>query len=343
MKAFKIESKGNVAFGNVEYQSPKSEEIVVFVKVLGLCGSDLKTFHGDNPMVQYPIIPGHEIACEIVEIGNNVPSSLSLGDRGTIIPYTTCGTCPACKKKRFNTCSSNKTLGVARPGAARSSLTLNYKDFIYCKDMDHTDIALIEPLSVGIHAAGRAGDVQDKKVLLYGMGIVGVGILLELTRKGALVVVADISDNKLKLAKELGAVVALDSRDPHFEEELDRFTDKQGFDVVVDAVGAGAIVTSALEKTTVAGTVVFVGYHSDTIPFNSKPIVSKELTVLGSRNALLADFIGAYNMLQDNPRLKDILVSKRFPFDEIGNAFAYWDQNRGSVMKVLIDFQEEDR
>jgi len=343
MKAFKIESKGNVAFGSIEYQSPRSEEIVVSVKVLGLCGSDLKTFHGDNPMVQYPIIPGHEIACEIVEIGKNVPSSLSLGDRGTIIPYTTCGTCPACRKKRFNTCSSNKTLGVARPGAARSFLTLNYKDFLSCKGMDHTDIALIEPLSVGIHAAGRAGDVQDKKVLLYGMGIVGVGILLELKRKGAHVVVADISDSKLKLARELGAEVAIDSRDPQFEEKLDRFTDRQGFDVVVDAVGAGAIVTSALEKTAVAGTVVFVGYHSDTIPFNSKPIVSKELSVFGSRNALLADFLGAIDMLQNNPKLKDVLVSKRFPFDRIDEAFVYWDQNRGSVMKVLVDLQEEEK
>lgn len=343
MKAFTIESKGTVAFGSVEYDKPKSDEIVVAVKVLGLCGSDLKTFHGDNPMVQYPIIPGHEIACEIVEIGKDVPSTLSLGDRGTIIPYTTCGTCPACRQKRFNTCSTNKTMGVARPGAARSFLTLNHKDFISCKGMDHTDIALIEPLSVGIHAAGRAGDVQDKRVLLYGLGIVGVGLMLELKRKGALVVVADISEAKLAMAKELGADIAIDSRDPQFEETLDRFTDKQGFDVVVDAVGAGPIVTAALEKTAVAGTVVFVGYHSDTIPFTSKPIVSKELSVFGSRNALMADFIGAITMLQDNPTLKDVLVSKRYPFDQIDEAFAYWDQNRGSVMKLLIDLQEEER
>ncbi len=343
MKAFTIESKGTVAFGSVEYDSPKSGEIVVAVKVLGLCGSDLKTFHGDNPMVQYPIIPGHEIACEIVEIGKNVPSSLSLGERGTIVPYTTCGVCPACRKERFNTCSSNKTLGVARPGAARSFLTLNHKDFISCKGMDHTDIALIEPLSVGIHAAGRAGDVQDKKVLLYGLGIVGVGIMLELKGKGARIVVADISETKLALAKELGADLAIDSKDPHFEEELARFTDKQGFDVVVDAVGAGPIVAAALEKTAVAGTIVFVGYHSDTIPFNSKPIVSKELSVFGSRNALLSDFMGAIDMLQANPGLKDVLVSKRYPFDKIDEAFAYWDQNRGSVMKILIDLQEEER
>ncbi|MBI9093860.1 MAG: alcohol dehydrogenase catalytic domain-containing protein [Sphaerochaeta sp.] len=343
MKAFKIESKGNVAFGSVEYETPKSDEIVVAVKVLGLCGSDLKTYHGDNPMVQYPIVPGHEIACEIVEIGSDVPSSLSLGDSGTIIPYTTCGTCPACRAKRYNTCSSNKTLGVARHGAARSFLTLNHKDFIACKGMDYTDIALIEPLSVGIHAANRAGEVNGKKVLLYGFGIVGVGIMLELKRKGAQVIVADISDSKLQLAIELGADIALDSRDPLFEETLVKFTNNQGFDVVIDAVGAGSIVTSALEKTAVAGTIVFVGYHFDTIPFNSKPIVSKELSVFGSRNALLADFMGAIDMLQKNPQLKDVLASKRFPFEEISEAFVYWDQNRGSVMKILIDLQEEDR
>jgi len=342
MKAFTIEQKGQCSFMTINHVSPREGEIVVAVKVLGLCGSDLKTYQGHNPMVEYPIVPGHEIACEVVEVGSGVPSEITVGLRGTVMPYTKCGVCPACKVGRFNTCSSNRTMGVSRPGAARPFMTVNHADFIPCDGMDYSDIVLVEPLSVGRHAANRVPSVKGKLALLYGLGIIGVGILIELKKLGAIVIVADVANDKLKLALRLGADYALDSRDAEFDSTIDKLSGGMGIDIVFDAVGSAKIVESALEKTSVAGTIVFVGYHVDTIPFNTKPIVSKELSVYGSRNALKADFEGSRDNLRSDPDLKELLVTNRFAFSELKEAFQYWAENRGSVMKILIDMPKED-
>lgn len=339
MRAFVIEGNEKASFIEMEKKQPGSGEILVAVKTLGLCGSDLKTYHQQNPMVVYPIVPGHEIGCEIVAVGEGVPSSLRVGMRGTILPYTTCGHCPACRAGKFNTCSTNKTMGVARPGAAMPFVTMRHEDFIPCPDtMDFSDIALIEPLSVGRHAASRAGDVKGKRVLLYGFGIVGVGVLLELVHQGASVVVADVMQEKLDLAVSLGAAKGLNIKDADFNGQVSAFTDGEGMDVVIDAVGAASVATSAFEQVCIAGTIVLIGYHSDTFPFNTKPIVSRELSVFGSRNALLADFIAVRSIIEKRPELKDILISSRFPFERIGDALDHWSANRGSVTKILIDF-----
>lgn len=339
MRAFLIEDNEQVSFVEMERSAPGRGEIVVAVKTLGLCGSDLKTYHKQNPMVQYPIVPGHEIGCQIVEVGDSVPTSLRIGMRGTILPYTTCGHCPACRAGKFNTCATNKTMGVARPGAAMPFVTLRHEDFIPCPDsMDFTDIALIEPLSVGRHAASRAGEVKDKRVLLYGFGIVGVGVLLELVHQGASVIVADVMQEKLDLAVDLGAAKGLNIKDADFSKQVLAFTDGEGVDVVIDAVGAASVATSAFEQVCIAGTIVLIGYHNDTFPFNTKPIVSRELSVYGSRNAMLDDFVAVRRIIEDRSDLKDILVSSRYPFDRIDEAFAYWSANRGSVTKILIDF-----
>ncbi|HCG63827.1 MAG: hypothetical protein A2Y31_04980 [Spirochaetes bacterium GWC2_52_13] len=343
MKAFAIEKKEQCTFTTIDHTAPKEGEIVVAVKVLGLCGSDLKTYQGHNPMVEYPIIPGHEIACEVVEVGPGVPAGISVGSRGTVMPYTRCGICPACKSGRFNTCSTNRTMGVARPGAARPFMTVHHDDFIPCDGMDYSDIALVEPLSVGRHAANRVPSVDGKLVLLYGLGIIGVGILIELKRLGAKVIVADVAKDKLALALRLGADYALDIKDAEFDSTIDRLSGGMGLDIVFDAVGSAKIVEAALAKTAVAATIVFVGYHTDTIPFNTKPIVSKELSVYGSRNALKADFEGSRDNLRSNPALKDLLVTNRFAFSELTEAFRYWVDNRGSVMKILVDMPEGER
>jgi threonine dehydrogenase-like Zn-dependent dehydrogenase len=340
MKAFLLEDREKSSFIDVQKQEPLSGEIVVKVKTLGLCGSDFKTYHKENPMVVYPIIPGHEIGCEIVALGPDVPSAIKVGQRGTILPYTTCGHCPACRAKKFNTCSTNKTMGVARPGAAQPYVKLRYQDFIACPDeMSFTDIALIEPLSVGIHAARRAKDVKGKKVLLYGLGIVGLGVLLELVKAGADVSLADIAEDKLKLALEMGANKAFNIKSATFRKEVEEYTNNEGFEVVLDAVGSASVAQSALELVAVAGTIVFIGYHDDTFPFTTKPIVSRELSVFGSRNALLEDFVAAKEIILEKPDLKETLISKRFLFEDIDKAFRYWTENRKSVTKILIDFK----
>lgn len=337
MKACILEGNQSLSIIELEIEEPHNDELVVAVKTLGLCGSDLKTYNDENPMVVFPVIPGHEIGCEVIAKGDEVTEDIRIGDRGTVLPYTSCRICPACSSKRFNTCSGNRTLGVARDGAAREFLTIKADDFILCREMDFSDIALIEPLSVGRHAAARAGDVSGKRVLLYGLGIIGIGVLLELKKQGAHVIVAELSEIKLKLAKKLGADQILNIGDPDYQDQLDTMASAFGINIVIDAVGASSVVSAAIHNCSVAGAVILIGYHSDTFPFNSKLIVSKELSVLGSRNALISDFIAVRDFLKENSNLKETLITKRFNLIQLEDAFKYWNKEKNYVTKILID------
>ncbi|MDC7225143.1 MAG: alcohol dehydrogenase catalytic domain-containing protein [Spirochaetales bacterium] len=336
MKAFIISGKQKVEFISVNIKPPGKEELLITVKTIGLCGSDLKSYNNENPMVKYPIIPGHEIGGVVVAKGSDVPDSIRIGDKGTVFPYTYCGVCPACKLGRFNTCAENRTMGVARDGAATEQILIRYKDFISCPELDFSEIALIEPLSVGRHAAMRAGDVRGKNVLIYGLGIVGVGVLLELKKQGAHVIVADISEKKLELAKSIGAEHIINLNDSDYSDQLDAFK-SSGISAIFDAVGAAAIVSAAIENCSVAGIVVLIGYYNDMHPFNSKLIVSKELTVSGARNALKSDMESVRDLLLQNKRLKDLLITKCFDYKKIEQAFRYWNKKKSSVRKIIIE------
>jgi len=177
MKAVKIIKPGVVKL--VELNKPKVsvEEILIKLKALGLCGSDLKTYQGQNQMVIYPRIPGHEIAGEIVQTGEEVPSEFQVGRLVTVSPYTSCGKCVACQQGRVNCCSYNQTLGVQRDGAAVEFITVPYSKVFLAGDLPEEQIACIEPLSVGWHATNRAQIRSEDIVLVFGCGMIGLGVI----------------------------------------------------------------------------------------------------------------------------------------------------------------------
>src|SRR3954467_15394812 len=117
MKAFIITAPGQSTIGDLPVSKPGPEEVLLRTRIVGMCGSDLNTFRGNNPMVTYPRIPGHEIAATIEEVGNQVPPDFLPGMDVTLSPYTSCGACASCRRQRPNACESNQTLGVQRNGA----------------------------------------------------------------------------------------------------------------------------------------------------------------------------------------------------------------------------------
>jgi len=177
MKAVKIIKPGVVKL--VELNKPKVsvKEILIKLKALGLCGSDLKTYQGQNQMVIYPRIPGHEIAGEIVQTGEEVPSEFQVGRLVTVSPYTSCGKCVACQQGRVNCCPYNQTLGVQRDGAAVEFITVPYSKVFLAGDLPEEQIACIEPLSVGWHATNRAQIRSEDIVLVFGCGMIGLGVI----------------------------------------------------------------------------------------------------------------------------------------------------------------------
>ena len=156
-------------------------------------------------MAKAGVIPGHEVGAEIAAVGPGVPETLRPGMTVTVDPYTACGHCASCRNGRFNACEFNETLGVQRDGAMREFFVVPWQKVIVTEGIEVRDCALVEPLSVGFHAVSRAQVTEKDVVAVFGCGMIGMGAIIGAALRGATVVAMDIDDEKLAVAKAVGA------------------------------------------------------------------------------------------------------------------------------------------
>lgn len=338
MKAVKIIKPGVVKL--VELNKPKVsvEEILIKLKALGLCGSDLKTYQGQNQMVIYPRIPGHEIAGEIVQTGEEVPSEFQVGRLVTVSPYTSCGKCVACQQGRVNCCPYNQTLGVQRDGAAVEFITVPYSKVFLAGDLPEEQIACIEPLSVGWHATNRAQIRSEDIVLVFGCGMIGLGVIAASTYKGAKVIAVDIDDLKLKKAKALGAIYTVNSQKENLEKKIFQLTRGQGVNVVIEAVGLTETFKKAIDLVCFAGRVVYIGYAKALVEYDTSLFVKKELDIKGSRNALDSEIKEVIKMVASRKIKIENLITQNYLLENLEEAFRFWDKHTEKVTKIIIRF-----
>ncbi len=335
MKAISLIKPGTVEVIDIAEPSYDSDEVLIRLHYVGLCGSDLNAFRGQSPMVTYPRIPGHEVAGEIIAKGKNVPERVMLGSKVTVSPYTHCGLCPACRAGRFNTCQFNQTLGVQRDGALVELIAIPYQKVYDSRILSLQELALVEPMSVGYHAANRGSVNEIDVVLVFGCGAIGLGAIAASARKGAHVVAVDVDDTKLAIAKKMGAQSTINSAREDLKATVSKLTNGEGASVAIEAVGLPATYTSAVELVSFAGRVVFVGYAKEDVSFTTKLIVSKELDVSGSRNALNV-FPSVIRMFESHERPFTDLITSVIPFAEAGQALADWDSDPAKTTKILI-------
>ena len=338
MKAVKIIKPGVVKL--VELNKPKVsvEEILIKLKALGLCGSDLKTYQGQNQMVIYPRIPGHEIAGEIVQTGEEVPSEFQVGRLVTVSPYTSCGKCVACQQGRVNCCPYNQTLGVQRDGAAVEFITVPYSKVFLAGDLPEEQIACIEPLSVGWHATNRAQIRSEDIVLVFGCGMIGLGVIAASTYKGAKVIAVDVDDLKLKKAKALGAIYTVNSQKENLEKKIFHLTRGQGVNVVIEAVGLTETFKKAIDLVCFAGRVVYIGYAKALVEYDTSLFVKKELDIKGSRNALDSEIKEVIKMVASRKIKIENLITQNYLLENLEEAFRFWDKHTEKVTKIIIRF-----
>ena len=205
MKAIQIAAPSEMKVVDIEKPVLEPGEVLVKIKYVGFCGSDLNTFLGRNPMVKLPVIPGHEVGAVIEAVGKDVPDSLKPGMSVTVNPYTYCGKCASCRNGRVNACEHNETLGVQRNGAMCEYIALPWSKIIPAHRIPPRDCALIEPMSVGFHAVSRAQVTDIDIVMVIGCGMIGMGAIVRSALRGATVIAVDLDDEKLELAKRIGA------------------------------------------------------------------------------------------------------------------------------------------
>ena len=336
MKAVTIVAPGEVAVREIGEPRAGEEEVLIEVQALGLCGTDLKTYRGQNPMVTYPRVPGHEIAGVVAEVGAGVPDSIGVGAAVTVSPYTACGICSACLAGRVNCCKDNQTLGVQRDGAATARFSIAYSNVFLADGLSTDQIATVEPLSVGWHASCRGRVSPEDRVLVMGCGVIGLGAIAASCYQGAEVIAVDIDAAKLAKAQVLGARHVVNAQQEDLSERVLELTEGHGPGVVIEAVGTPETFRAAVDLACFAGRVVYIGYAKAPVEYETKLFVSKELDILGSRNALLEDFGAVLDMLRDGRIDIAPLITHRYPLTEAGAALQFWDQHPDEVTKILL-------
>lgn len=328
MKTVRINKPFEVCVADIQRPSVTAGKVLVRLAYVGFCGSDLNTFRGANAMVSFPRIPGHEIGGIIEETGPGVPEELKVGMTVTVNPYTSCGHCASCRRGRYNACENNETLGVQRDGAMCEFVAVPWEKIIPCQGISVRDAALIEPMSVGFHAVNRGRVQKDDVVMVIGCGMVGLGAVAGAVRRGAKVVAADLDDEKLLLAKSLGAEYVYNTSKP-WEFEFDP-------DVVVEAVGSVPTYQLAVQRVAFTGRVVCIGYAKTDVELPTSLFVKKELDIMGSRNAEPQDFesVIEYMRGQDVSRFISAVVKP----EETSDALCKWAEAPGKVFRILVEF-----
>ena len=340
MKALQITEPSVMKVVDMEKPQCGADEVLLKIHYVGFCGSDLNTYRGLNPMVKMPVIPGHEIGAEIAETGANVPAHLKQGMAVTVNPYTNCGHCPSCKNRRYNACQHNETLGVQRNGAMMEYITLPWEKVIPAGSLAPKVCALVEPMSVGFHAVSRAEVTDIDVVMVIGCGMVGMGAIVRSALRGATVIAADIDDEKLALAKKMGAAYAINTKTEDAHQRLQELTNGCGPDVVIEAVGSVPTYQMAINEVAFTGRVACIGYAKSEVSLQTKYFVQKELDIRGSRNALPSDFRAVIHYLETNDCPIDTLITKVIKPEEALNTMRWWSENPGKVFRILVNFED---
>ncbi|MBQ6199900.1 MAG: zinc-binding alcohol dehydrogenase family protein [Prevotella sp.] len=339
MKAIQILEPSVMKVIDLAAPQAGDDEVLLKLEYVGFCGSDLSTFRGGNPMVRMPVVPGHEVGATIVSIGKNVPEGLKPGMTVTVNPYTNCGKCASCRNGRVNACQHNETLGVQRWGAMCEYIAMPWEKVIPAGLLTPRTCALIEPMSVGFHAVSRAQVTDIDVVMVIGCGMVGMGAIVRSASRGATVIAADIDDEKLAIAREMGASYTVNTLKDNVHARLLEMTSGFGPDVVIEAVGSPATYQMAVDEVAFTGRVICIGYAKTEVSFQTKYFVQKELDIRGSRNAQPSDFRAVIHYLERGTCPVDRLITREVSPEEAPETMQWWHENPGKVFRILVKFK----
>jgi threonine dehydrogenase-like Zn-dependent dehydrogenase len=336
MKAVEISEPGHARLTERPEPVAGLGEVLLRVRRIGFCGTDLSSYRGTNPLVAYPRVPGHEIAATIESLGPGVVGPWRVGQDVLVMPYTSCGRCAACLCGRTNCCAANQTLGVQREGALAERIAVPETKLIASDRLSLTEFALVEPLTIGFHAASRGRVAGGDTVAVIGCGAIGLGVSAGAKFRGGRVIAIDVDDAKLDLAKACGADDVINSQRESLHDRLLALTDGLGPRVVVEAVGLPATYQAAIEEACFAGRVVCLGYAKAPIAFDTKLFVLKELDIVGSRNALPGDFADVVGMLERGGFPSDRVVTQTVDLAGAAEALRHWSDHPAEVTKIHV-------
>jgi len=323
-----------------EKEIPKKEQNEALIKIhrVGICGTDLHAYSGNQAFFTYPRILGHELAGEIIEIGEN-SQNLKIGDNVIVMPYVSCGKCLACKNGKTNCCSNIKVLGVHTDGGMQQKVAIRTDLLIPAKELTYDEMAIVEPLAIGAHAIRRAQINAGETIVVIGCGPIGIGLMKLAQIKGAEVIALDIDEARLEFVKnEIGVKYVVKVSDKAVAE-VSKITNEDLATAVFDCTGNKRALESGISYMSHGGRYVLVGLSKGELTFSHPAIHAKESTIMCSRNATLEDFDFVIQNLHQFPT--SAFVTHQVNLTEMIANFDAWLNPKTKVIKAMVNFNAE--
>lgn len=328
-----------IVFKQVDIPTAGDDDVLIKIKMIGICGSDIHVYHGLHPFTKYPVTQGHEVSGEVVEVGKNV-KSVKPGDKVTIEPQVRCGKCYPCRHGKYNLCESLKVMGFQTTGAAAEYFKAPEINVTKLPDdMDYKKGAMIEPLAVAVHALSRVGDVNGLNISVIGAGPIGNLVAQTAKALGANVMLSDISDYRLALGKETGIEHVYNTKNIDYNDALIDCFGPDKADVIYDCAGNDIAMNSAIRSARKGSTIILVAVYAGMANVDLAVLNDHELDLNTTMMYRHEDYLKAIELVNDKKINLEALQSNVFPFKDYLKAYEFIDANRETSMKVLIDLE----
>jgi L-iditol 2-dehydrogenase len=333
LEAF-LPAPGKVVIREVPKPRPSKGEAIVAVKRIGICGSDIHVWHGKHPYTSYPVIQGHELSGIVEEVGEGV--ELKVGQKVTVQPQVVCGTCAPCRRGDYHICENLKVMGFQTEGGAREFWKVDASKLIPLpNEVSFEEGAMVEPLSVAVHAVKKAGEVSGEKAVVLGAGPIGNFVAQVLRANGAEILISDPNPFRLQLAERVG-IRGINPREENLEKAiLARWGEPAR--LWFECVGMEETISQAIDFSAKGGTIVVVGVFPEKVRVNMGFIQDHELTLRGSLMYKREDMLEAIELLRSKKVQAEPLITHRFKFVDYEKAYRFIDENKDKVMKVMIE------
>ena len=333
---------GQIEFREIPVPVPAAGQVLLKIMRIGVCGSDIHVYHGSHPFTSYPVTQGHEVSAQVAALGEGV-SGLHVGQKVTVEPQVYCGRCYPCTHGKYNLCESLKVMGFQTTGTASEYFAADASKVTPLPDsMTYDEGAMIEPLAVTVHAAKRFPGLAGAKVAILGAGPIGILLAQSCKALGAQsVLITDLSDLRLDIARSVGADYTVNTRDRDFGEALAEAFGPDRADVIYDCAGTDASMGQAIACARKGSTIILVAVFGKMANVDLAVLYDHELDMNTSMMYRHEDYLDAIRLVGEGKIRLQPLMSRHFAFRDYLQAYRYIDANRESTMKVLIDVGEE--
>ncbi len=338
MKQAVMTEPGHIEFHDVDWPTPKTGEILMQTRRIGVCGSDIHVYHGLHPYTPYPVVQGHEVGGVVAAVGAGV-TGLNIGDTITFMPQVTCGECYPCQHGMYHICENLKVMGFQTGGAAQEYFALPAENVIKLPEglsLDHA--AMIEPIAVTVHALSRGGGAEGKRVLVLGAGTIGnLTAQVALASGAASVMITDVSPYKLDKARACGIDYAINTAEQDLGEALLASFGPSKADLILECVGVEPTITQAVEHARKGTTIVVVGVFGQKPRVDLGLVQDRELSLVGTLMYQQADYERAVALVASGAMHLDEMITHRFAFADYPAAYEAIEHSNGEYLKVMIE------